>query len=55
MYKREALESLLEVRLGKSYNSFNDYINVFRDQLEQNKIFKKFLWDRVNTFAANYE
>ena len=28
---------------------------MFRDNLEQNKIFKKFIRGRINTFAANYE
>ena len=28
---------------------------MFRDNLEQNKIFKKFIRGRINTFPANYE
>ena len=28
---------------------------MFRDNLEQNMIFKKFIRGRINTFAANYE
>ena len=40
---------------AKSSVAINDSINMFRDNLEQNKIFKKFIRGRVNTFAANYE
>ena len=41
--------------LGKSFNTFNDLINVFRDHFRQNKVLKKLLRGQVITFAANYE
>ena len=44
-----------QILLAKSPDAINDSINLFRDNLEQNKIFKKFIRGRVNTFAANYE
>ena len=44
-----------QIFLAKSSDAINDSINIFRDNLEQNKIFKKFIRGRVNTFAANYE
>ena len=40
---------------AKSSVAINDSINMFRDKLEQNKIFKKFIRGRINTFAASYE
>ena len=40
---------------AKSSVAINDSINIFRDNLEQNKIFKKFIRGRINTFAANYK
>ena len=44
-----------QIFLAKSSNAMNDSINLSRDNLEQNKIFKKFIRSQVNTFAANYE
>ena len=44
-----------QIFLEKSSDAINDSINIFRDNLEQNKIFKKFIRGRINTFAANYE
>ena len=44
-----------QIFLAKSSVAINDSINIFRDNLEQNKIFKKFIRGQVNTFAANYE
>ena len=44
-----------QIFLAKSSVAINDSINIFRDNLEQNKIFKKFITGRVNTFADNYE
>ena len=44
-----------QILLAKSSDAINDSINLFRDNLEQSKIFKKFIRVRVNTFAANYE
>ena len=44
-----------QIFLAKSTDAINDSINIFRDNLEQNKIFKKFIRGRINTFAANYE
>ena len=41
--------------LRKSSDAMNDSINIFRDNLEQNKIFKKFIRGRINTFATSYE
>ena len=40
---------------ANSSDAINDSLNLFRDNLELNKIFKKFIRGRVNTFAANYE
>ena len=44
-----------QIFLAKCSDAINDSINLSRDNLEQNKIFKKFIGGRVNTFAANYE
>ena len=44
-----------QILLAKSSDAINDSMNIFKDNLEQNKIFKKFIRDPVNTFAANYE
>ena len=44
-----------QIFLAKSSDALNDSINLSRDNLEQNKIFKKFIRGRVNTFVANYE
>ena len=44
-----------QIFLPKSTDAINDSINIFRDNLEQNKIFKKFIRGRINTFAASYE
>ena len=44
-----------QIFLEKSSDAINDSINIFRDNLEQNKIFKKFIRGRINTFAASYE
>ena len=41
--------------LAKSSDALNDSINLSRDNLEQNKIFKMFIRGRDNTFSANYE
>ena len=47
--------TLCQILLAKSSDAINDSINLFRDNLEQNQIFKEFIWGRVNMFAANYE
>ena len=44
-----------QILLAKSSDAINDSIHLFRDNLELNKIFKKFIRGGVNTFAANYE
>ena len=44
-----------QIFLAISSVAINDSINMFRDNLEQNKIFKKFIRGRIYTFAANYE
>ena len=44
-----------QIFLAKSSDAINDSINLSRDNLEQNKIFKKFIGGRVNRFADNYE
>ena len=44
-----------QIFLAKSTDAISDSINIFRDNLEQNKIFKKFIRGRINTFAASYE
>ena len=57
MEKSSAVKVLTrcQILLAKSSDAINDSINLSRDNLEQNKIFKKFIRGRVNTFAANYE
>ena len=44
-----------QIFLDKYLDAINDSINISRDNLEQNKIFKKFIKGRFNTFAASYE
>ena len=44
-----------QIFLAKFSVAINDSINIFRDNLEQNKIFKKFTRGRIDMFVANYE
>ena len=44
-----------QILFAKSSDAINDSKNLFKNNLGQNKIFKKFIRGRVNTFAANYE
>ena len=44
-----------QIFLAKSYDAINDSVNLSRDNLEQNKYFKKFIGGPVNRFATNYE
>ena len=43
-----------KIFLGKTYNAFNGSINVFRDHLIQNTVFKKFLRGRVKYKGRNF-